>query len=347
MRNLREHSGGWQKYTRVAGQLRTEWTKEQPSLREVRTWVGLQASRPEPQRTPDEPDTTIDTDIDEYLESVTAMPSFSDREFHMHEWAEHFSGRVSNEITAIEIRTRLQTLRQQYAPSSCNKRRTALMSFYTSLNGKSGYNPVRDVPKFAEDEEPRDQRVSTIALVLRHMRPSQTRARLRVILWTGWPHAQLKRLKPAHLDLAHARAFVTPRRKGKGRKGTWLPLLPAAVAALREFVAWDCFTPTNPKTGKPVPFSNSSMHKSFALAVGKVNARRARRKMAPLEIHPYDLRHTFGTWVADHDHDERALQTLMMHSRAEQTRRYTERATEKRVAGAVARLSNLRKSTRI
>lgn len=265
----------------------------------------------------------------DYLASVTAMPSYVDRELHMHEWRDHFSGRVPNNIKPMEIRARLHALRQTLAASSCNKRRTALMHFYTVTNGKSGYNPVRDVPKFEEESEPRDQSLWTLYRILALMRPSQTRARLRVMVWTGWPHAQLKRLKPTHLDLEHAKAFVTPRRKGKGRKGVWLPLLPGAVRALREFIKEDCFG----------PFSNSAMHSSFARAVAKLNARRGTR----IDAHPYDIRHSFGTWVADHITDERALQELMMHATAAQSRRYTQRSTEKRVTTAVATLGNIKK----
>lgn len=340
MRNLRQHSGGWQKYTRAGGSFASEWTEDKPTLEEVRDWVGQQ--RPGTRRrTPEAPgDTTIEEDVPTYLASVAAMPSIADRRLHMAEWARHFRGRTRNTITAAQIAARLHQWRATLSASSCNKRRTALMSFYTRMNGRSGYNPVRDVAKFVEEEEPRAQRVFTIYRVLAFMEPSRTRARLMVILWTGWPHAQLQRLKPSHLDLAHARAFVTPRRKGRGRKGTWLPLLPQAVKALRDFIKWDCFTPTHPKTGKLVPFSTSAMHSSFGRALAQLNAHRQRLALPALNIRPYDLRHTFGTYIAERITDERAIQELMMHSRSEQSRRYTESATQKRVANAVATLTH-------
>jgi integrase len=329
MRNLRETSSGWQKYTRVRGKgFVSEHTAEKPSVLDVRNWVRTQHTNDAPPKAVTAG--TFASDVDIYLASVTDMPSYQDRELHMRWWARLFDGRKRNSVQALEIKTHLVALRRTHAAESCNHRRTALMSFYTALNGKSGYNPVRDVPKFPTESEPRDQTFWTVYRILALMRPSKTRARLRVILWTGWPHAQVARLKPAHLDLEHARAFVTPRRKGKGRQGVWLPLLPGAVVALRDFIQWDCFG----------PFSTSAMHSAFARALAKLNARRAQHGRPPLDVRPYDCRHSFGTMVAERTTDDRAIQELMMHSSAAQTRRYTDRATEHRVATALKKVAD-------
>lgn len=336
MRNLRPTSSGWQKYTRVRGRgFISEHTTDKPSVLDVRNWVRAQHTQDAPPKAAKVG--LFAHDVETYLASVTDMPSYQDREHHMHWWAARFEGRKRNSLTAIEIKTALVQLRNTHAAETCNHYRTGLMSFFTALNGKSGYNPVRDVPKFPTESEPRDQTFWTIYRILALMRPSKTRARLRVILWTGWPHAQLQRLKPAHLDLAHAKAFVTPRRKGKGRKGVWLGLLPGAVIALKDFVTWDCFTPI--VDGKPKPFSPSAMHSSFERALDKFNARRARHGHPPLDVRPYDCRHSFGTMVAERTTDERALQELMLHSSAAQGRRYTERATERRVATALEQVA--------
>jgi integrase len=291
----------------------------------------------QPQRVETFTGPTFAEDAAAYLKTVTSMPSYSDREHHIRQWVQVFGDRTRASLTAVEIRTQLEAWRRTLSASSCNKRRTALMSFFTRMNGKSGHNPVRDVEKYPEDAEPRAQHPVTIYRVLALMEPSKTRARLRVILTTGWPHAQVKRLKPEHLDLERGRAYVTPRRKGKGRKGAWLPLLPSAVAALREFVKWDAFTSVNSK-GEPQPWSHSAMHKSWRLALGKLNARRKAQKLPPLKIRPYDLRHTAITWLANQITDERALQEFAMHSRIEQTRHYSEAATAGRLERAFAGL---------
>lgn len=334
--NVRKTVSGYQLYTRVRGRFESEHRAELPSRLDVREWVRAQHVTIKQGIELAEPG-SFAADVDDYLDAARSMPSFAERQYHMREWARLFVGRDRDTIKPLEIRTHLERLRVRLSPASCNKRRTALMSFYTAMNGKSGYNPVRDVPKYREEAEMRAQTPMTIYRILAFMEPSQTRARLFVILWTGWPHAQLKRLKPEHLDLKRARAYVTPRRKGKGTAGRWLPLLPQAVAALKDFIAWDCFTPTI--DGKLRPFSHSAMHSSFARALAKLNAHRARLKLPPLDVRPYDLRHTFGTWLAERITDDRALQELMLHSRAEQTRRYTERATAERVVNAIRQVA--------
>lgn len=338
-RNWRETVSGVQLYTRVKGDFISEHFKDKPSTQAIREWVRARHVHIKEGTTP-AADGAFGEDVADYLDSVTSMPSYSDRKRDMQWWARQFAGRDTNQIKPMEIRTRLEQWRKTHAASSCNKKRTALMSFYAGVNGKSGYNPVRDVPKYREEEEIRAQHPMTVYRILAHMEPCQTRARLFVILWTGWPHAQLKRLKPEHLDLKNARAYVTPRRKGKGTKGKWLPLLPQAVAALKDFIKWECFTPYDAKKKRLVPFSHSAMHSAFARAQEKLNAHRAGLGLPPLAVRPYDLRHTFGTWLADRVTDDRAIQELMLHSRAEQTRRYTERATAERVAKAVRQVVN-------
>lgn len=100
---------------------------------------------------------------------------------------------------------------------------------------------------------------------------------------------------------------------------------------VREFAQWECFG----------HFSKSAMHKSFRLALKKLNAHRKRLKLAPVDetLHPYDFRHAFGTMVAERVTDDRAIQELMMHSRPEQQRRYTEAATAQRVRAAVEQVA--------
>lgn len=338
MKNIRHDRYGTQAYFKHAGKfLSQRWAirdvpKKDDRERKAREWLAnARASVQLKQPLPESTGPTFEDDAVTYLDAVTSLASYADRVRHITAWAAAFKGRSRNTIAPLEIRTQLERWRTTLSANTCNNIRTALMSFYTRLNGKSGYNPVRDVERYRDEPEPRAQRPITIYRILALMGRSRTRARLRVILATGWPHAQIERLQPAHLDLTHARAYVTPRRKGKGRKGVWLPLLPEAVAALTEFVQLDCFT----KKGQPA-FSRGSMRKSFRVALAKLNARRTVYGHLPLEMRVYDLRHTFGTALAHRITDERALQELMMHSTTEQTRRYTEAATQGRVERALA-----------
>jgi len=274
-----------------------------------------------------------------YLASVTSMPSYATRRQHLREWVAVFGDLDPAAITAIAIKTALEAKRATYAPESCNHRRTALRSFFTSLNGKSGFNPVRDVPKYeVEDPGPRAQSIWTCYRVLACMPPSKTRARLRVLLTTGWPHAQIGKYDPKFLDTRNPqrpRVFVQKRRKGKGHPGAWIRVLPGAVAALRDLATWEAIG----------PFSHHSMYKSFQLALGKLNARRAAYDRAherpvrpPIVMRPYDLRHSFGTWLAEHGVPDRTIMELMLHSRIEQTYRYTKSVAQELTDQAIDRL---------
>lgn len=347
LKNIRHDRHGTQAYLKHRGRFYQErWKASEHTLPEriqlakdwlTRTRAAILDHQPVPKHGP-----RFEDDVDDYLASVASMPSIKDRTLHMTQWSDVFRGRDRNTVTPLEIRTQLERWRKTLSPSSCDKRRTALQHFYRVMNGKSGANPVRDVPKYGEEAtDPRAQHPVTILRVLCLMRPSATRARLRVMLTTGWPPAQIAKLRPEHIDLAHDRAYIAPRRKGKGSKGRWLPLLPAAVAALKEFQREDAFT-TLDKKGQPTRFSTSAVHKSWRLALGKLNAHRKALKLQPLSIRPYDIRHTFGTWIAHRLTDERAIQELMLHSRIEQTRRYTEQATTGRIERALATLATVR-----
>lgn len=277
---------------------------------------------------------TFPQDVAAYLKLRTSMPTYGTRARHLREWAAYFGHRSRASITPQLIRVRLeQLIAAGGAPGTVNRYRTALMSLWTVLDGKSERNPVRDVPKYREPAgEPRALSYLTIYRILVCMRPSKTRTRLRVLAWTGWPHKQIGQLAPEHLALnvkeGTGRAYVTPRRKGGGTKGVWLPLLPGAVRALAAFHAEDCYG----------TFSPSSMRHAFLLALTKLNAHREALKLRPIAARPYDLRHSFGTMLALKTHDERVVQTLMLHGTPQQSRRYTEAATTPRVDAAIRAL---------
>lgn len=275
---------------------------------------------------------TLAQDVAVYLNMVISMPSLSDRAFHLRQWCSALGHIPRSQITPPMIRRQLEAwLKSGYAPGSVNRRRTALMHLFSTLDGKSARNPVRDVPKYPEgDGELRALSHALIYRILACMEPSKTRARLRVMAWTGWPHKQLAKLKPQHLDLQRRLAFVTARRKGKGTHADWLPLLPPAVAALKDFDTWDCYG----------PFSKSAMYKSFQLALTKLNAHRARFGRRPIKARPYDLRHSFGVLVAALFKDDQVVQRLLLHSNPLQTQRYIRAARGYRMDEALAHLAH-------
>lgn len=342
-KGIRQTPHGWQVYAKVNGKFVSEHFKRDTTISALKKARNMLIARERigvEKPDPDQP--TFTDDVETYLAMVGAMPSFQDRAYHMRQWASVFGQAQRKAITTPEIRAQLEIWRAKgsveggpLTAASLNRRRTALMSFYRALEGRGGPNPVTDVPKYSEHASEALRAIRPrlayrlIARLGRKRRPSKTRARLFVMLWTGWPQKQIAQLKPEHLDLKRSRVWVTSRQKGKGVKGRWIPVLPGAVHALEKFVAAGAFG----------PFSASAMHTAFVKALTAENAARERKKLRPVSANPYSLRHTFGTELAKRLTDERVIQTLMLHSTPGLTRRYTEGATEERLASALATLA--------
>lgn len=270
-------------------------------------------------------------DVETYLKAVQAMPTYAEREYHLNAWLDALGRtRARASITSDEIRAALQQWRltgKDGAPlseSACNHRRTALMHLYTVLDGKAAANPVKDVPRFREpDPEPRGVSYAVLRKILKAMPESKTKARVRVLMWTGLPPASLKQIRPEDVRWSDSCVYVPRRRKGKGTKGRMLPLLPDALKAFKALARWDAFG----------PFSVDALRHSL---------HRACEAAGVEPIRAYDLRHSFGSAAYQASGDIRAVQALLDHSDVKLTERYTLSAVAARVESA---LESMRKVT--
>lgn len=288
-------------------------------------------------------------DVQTYLAAVKAMPTYVDRARDMAAWTAALPTQRSRDaISSAEVRAVLQdwrltgktvenrvtddkgniiatsTRQVPLSESACNHRRTALMHFYTVLNGKSGYNPVRDVPKFREpDPEPRGVPFSVLQEVFAAMPETATKARVLVLATTGLPPSTLMRLTPASVNY-QAKTLTAPRRrKGKGTKTRTLPLSPDALAAFKLLTRYDGWG----------PFSKDSLRHSLHRACVTAGVPKLRA---------YDLRHSFATAAYQASGDIRAVQALLDHSDQKLTDRYALGAFDPRMRSA---LTALRKVT--
>lgn len=288
----------------------------------------LRGKRPELFVAPVERRITFADEARGYLLSpkVQRMPTADQRTQHINEWIVVFGHRDRATIQPQEIQHILDKLLAKMSAGSVNKRRTALMDLWTVLDGRHRANPVKATRP--ADEPPPEPRAPELAAVLRLIAGMRTDtdfarkclARVKVITWTGWPHAIVKQLEPT--DLPHwkkGQAFVHRRKKGKGARARWLPLLPEAVRALTEFHKADAYG----------HFSNSTLHKRVTAACKALKLPRLR---------PYDFRHFFLTLVAVTTKDERAVMELGLISTPAIAARYTAAATDPRVQAAVAEL---------
>jgi integrase len=263
---------------------------------------------------------SLAADVEAYVAARTTMPTAKSREQHLRLWiAKLGPNRARHTVTSMEIATILETWREGgLQPGTVNRRRTALQSFYTVLNGKGGANPVKNVPKHREGTRPPKRLDYAIVRKILDAMPdsgqrhagdspsstSQTKARLRVLAYTGLPHAQIMELKPEHLNEPERLLYVKGRKKGHGTADVWLPLSGAGLEAVKAM--FGC--------GAVGRFSQSAMRISF---------QRAARKVGRPDLTPYDLRHLFGSTVLRLTKNRAATRDLMLHESDRTTARYT------------------------
>lgn len=325
---------GWRAFVRVRGKLHSKCFPAATAILTMRRWREEQRVRVRLGALLPASGASLGDDIARYLAQVQTMPTFRHRRDDLALWQDAFGAdRVRKSITPGEIRTQLEAWRMEgYAASTCNHRRTALMHLWSVLDGKSAQNPARDVPRYHEDAgAPRALSQAAIDLLLRLMGESQTKARLTLLVWTGWPPAQIAKLTPPDIEWDQS-VRVCPRRKGKGAAGVCVPLLPPAWDALREFRRLGCWG----------PFSTASARTSLRRAATKANA-----IMLPLALHaeladvtPYQFRHSFLTLIAGITKDDRAVQHLGQHADIRTSHRYTGATVDPRVAAAMAKVED-------
>lgn len=259
----------------------------------------------------------------DYLPQKAAMPTLAQREEHMALWIAALGGanRLRDTVTSAEIRAILQGWRvagslkgKALSANTCNKRRTALMDYYTILNGRAGANPVRDVDKFTPDDAlPRGRDPHVIDTALKAAPLCRGRACARVLLWTGMRPCELAAAEPEDLDFPRNTLLI---RTAKGGRTRLIDLTTQAVSAWKEFDrldGWHAVPQTAPLN-------------------------RSLKKWTGTTMRVYDLRHTYGTELVRKGVDIVVIAAMMGHSTLDLTRRYTLAAVPARVKAATKQL---------
>lgn len=278
---------------------------------------------------------TVEAAMQQHL---STLPKHSSRrnnaEWNLEPWKVLYGDRKLKDITSIEISRTLSTWRADgYAASTINHRRQELSNVFTTVNGRSGANPVRDTKRLPEVyDEPRGFPQVIVRLILKQIPDGPHKRRLRVLATTGLPPAQIVRLQRHDFNAAAKTLFVRPRRKGAGVKGKTLPLTARAVSALRDFFAMAI-------TG----WSQVRTREAFRAGVDAAKA--AWEKCRPDEPWPappdlvvYDLRHAFLSYAYARTSDLRAVAELGLHADLKTTQRYAEAAVTETARKAVDRL---------
>jgi integrase len=299
---------------------------------------------------PDHQANTLGIAFDAYLDT---FPKGSARRRDESALLEHWraagwEARAIGAVTSLDIRQQLATWSGKFQPATINHLRRVLGAVYRAVNGKSGFNPVRDVPKLTvRYEDPRAIPYDVIEFIFSHMpdigqpvkgrkgRPSVsgTKVDLRTMAYTGLPPAQLNRLQPRDLNLRAQQVFGRPRRKGAGVDGYPLALTAAGVRELRQFEKHQRFGKVRARTAA----------RTWRRAVTRAKATWTKEKRAPWplpdDIRPYDLRHSFLSSIMAASGDLQATADLGMHASLSTTRRYTKATVSPRMRAAVERVN--------
>jgi integrase len=257
------------------------------------------------------------------------------------------ASRTRTSVTVHDLRAAVSEWQEAgHAASSINHRRRALIALYVTLDGEETPVLPRRLPRVTPPRGTiRAVDIDVIDAILRAMpdrgrrrkgeaatrEASKTKARLRLMLWTGLGQASVMRLRPDDIDLETGTLHLRPRQKGRGSAGATVRMLPEGVEACRAWLramAW----------GR---FSTDSMAASLAAAL-----RRARADDPALPIpegfRPYDLRHCYLSYMLENTGDLRAVQELAQHRDIRSTLRYTERAVSPRAGAAIDAVTRIR-----
>lgn len=176
----------------------------------------------------------------------------------------------------------------------------------------------RNLPKFLDEQQVN----ALLNAPGRDWSGLRDRAILELLYATGLRVSELVRLDLSDLEFSRG----TLRAFGKGRKERLLPLLPAAVSALKEWLAVRTQPPRARQGLEP------GIKAVFVNQRGtRLTDRSVRRQMdayvetAALACHvtPHTLRHSFATHLLNHGADLRDVQELLGHAHLATTQVYT------------------------
>lgn len=279
---------------------------------------------------------TFRADALAYLASLPENHYKENRSYELRPWYRFIGALSRTQVTPELLSHALAEINAP--PSTTRKYLTAIQAVWRYHDGRLAPSPADHIRRPREQHEIRDVPRAVVTMILRKLRPSKTRARLKVLARTGLPHAQIAAIEPHHLDLEKRELTVTPRRKGKGVPARTIPITFAAVRAFKEFQRMNAWG----------SFSRHSMRKIFLEAVTAAKASWQGRWPARENLRPYDLRHAFLTEAYKRSRDLRATAELGLHADLAMTARYAAAAvsdTAQAARDAIDQRSATRRAT--
>jgi integrase len=259
---------------------------------------------------------TFAEDVRRYLKTAKHMPTYDQREYDLNQWITALGGaRPRSSITGTELdqvmadwMTTPQPRGRGQKPAPLNPqtvklRRTALRRMYRVLDGESAPNIVRDSTAPQEyAAEARGLSMTVVRDIFDAMPANEWRPRLKLLAFAGLPPKLLGQVEAGDVFPDTLQLRVRGRRKGRGAAGSVRPITPQAAEAFAELGRFDAFG----------EFDAWRQFDAFSSAVRRVNAQRKEDNLPPLtRLKPYDLRHSFGTWLYEQTGDLATVARLL------------------------------------
>lgn len=298
------------------------------SIKEMKDWQDIERGRL-CQAGPKPVTGTLGADSERYLKEYGSRLKFpGHRKCELASWKDKFGHRLRHTIKSKELSEQVAEWRaEKVAESTIRHRLSALSSVYKRLDGKSAFNPVRDVERPQEPTpETNAPPLADVEKVLaafgqsveKNNRGHKTLARAQCLAYTGMRPSELMRVdvvRDVFFECQEPHVWI--REPGKGGNPHAVPLSPEGVVAFQQFI----------KAGAAGNFSTSAFHKSWTLAC---------RKAGVPEFNPYKLRHSFATRL--HRHVPLSdVQTTLGHKSSKTTQRYAAPENLPRLYEAVAK----------
>lgn len=252
---------------------------------------------------------------------------------------EFFRGKTFAQISPLMVekykRERRESITKKggtRAPATVNRELALLSRIFTLAmkNRLAAYNPCSEVQKLAVDnkrvryllDEEERRLMPLLTGQLAHLRSA-----LIVAVGTGMRRGDQLNLRWDRVDFQRDVIWVPNAKTGQSYGVPMSAQVREVMLALRREARGSDYVFTNPHTGKPY----TSLRSPFATACHMAGIKGLRW---------HDLRHTFGTRLAEAGNSEATIAELMGHAEPKTTRRYThgtERAKRAAVEAASVR----------
>lgn len=291
------------------------------------------------------------TDVCRRYLATLVEPRLTDRRRLLAPWmdaagSQLFAGIGRSDLQAIADGWRAKGL----SASRVNKRISALRLAWLALApDHAQIHGIEKVTRYSEPQpETRGVPLSLLAELIdampdryvNHKKQSvlnKSKARLRVLLWTGQPPARLAQIQPSHVQWDHdpPLLYVVPRRKGAGSADAWLPLLPQAQDALRALFAADAAGKFNVRSlALKFDYWRKQIQGIWRTSGREADADRLNG------VRLYDLRHSFAAALAARTSDIYATAEYLGHANLQTTRRYMRAASMARMTHGIGKLAD-------